>query len=163
MFSTDSAVHDRQKVSSFAETSFLFALYFPNEDSAGAPEYVAQSVEPIILSRLVVYEFHQAVWFEVYCREHGDLAAVPREAAYAGLAAFELDLESGVLEIERTDFDDLLDEALRLVDAYTLREGLRSMDALHLAAAKLDGCTDFLSFDKVQRRVAELEGFSLPL
>jgi predicted nucleic acid-binding protein len=37
------------------------------------------------------------------------------------------------------------------------------MDTLHLAAAKLLGCTEFLTFDKVQRRVARLEGFSVPL
>ncbi len=141
----------------------LFALYFPNEDSAGAPEYVERSAEPLIISRLVEYEFHQAPWLDVFRREHGERKAIDRTAAHAGLAAFEIHLESDVLEIAPLGFDELLNEALRLTDKYTAREGFRSMDTLHLAAAKLLGCTEFLTFDKLQRRVAELEGFSVPV
>lgn len=44
-----------------------------------------------------------------------------------------------------------------------MREGIRSMDLLHIAAARILGCTNFLTFDKLQRRVAELEGFTVPL
>jgi len=150
-------------VNSFAESSFLFALYFPNEDSVGAPEYVEQSAEPLIISRLVEYEFHQAVWLDVFRREHGERKAIDRTTAQAGLAAFEIELESDVFKIAPVGLDELLKEAFRLTDTYTVREGIRSMDTLHLAAAKLLGCTEFLTFDKLQRRVAELEGFAVPL
>jgi len=150
-------------VNSFAESSFLFALYIPNEDSAAAHEFVTQSDGAIALSRLVSYEFHQAVWFDVFRREHGDRNAIDRDTAYIGLASYEIDLESHVLEIVRHDLDELLDEAFRLTNQYALREGIRAMDTLHLAAAKLLGCTEFLTFDKLQRRVAEFEGFAVPL
>src|SRR3954466_11846646 len=90
--STNSGANNPQEVSSFAESSFLFALYFPHENSGGAPQIVEQSIEPIFLSRLVVYEFHQAVWFDVFRREHGELRAISRDTAYAGLAAFEIDV-----------------------------------------------------------------------
>jgi predicted nucleic acid-binding protein len=150
-------------VSSFAECSFLFALYFPYEEAAHASDYIEGSAEVVSLTRLVIYEFHQAVWLAVFRREHGDQNAIDRDEAYSGLAAFEIGLERGMFKIERTDLDALLDEAFRLAHDYTLREGIRSMDTLHLAAAKLLGCTEFLTFDKLQRRVAELEGFAVPL
>lgn len=97
-----------------------------------------------------------------FAAKNGDRNAIDRTTAHAGLAAFEVDLEANVLKIAPVGLDELLDEALRLTDKYTVREGIRSMDTLHLAAAKLLGCTEFLSFDKLQRRVAELEGFSVP-
>lgn len=161
--STNSGANNPQEVSGFGESSFLFALYFPNEDSVGAPEFVQHAREPIILARLVEYEFHQAVWLDVFRREHGERKAIDRNTAHTGLAAFEIDLETHLFEIARINLDELLDEALRLTNKYTLREGIRSMDTLHLAAAKLLGCTEFLTFDKLQRRVAELEGFAVPL
>lgn len=150
-------------MSSFAERSFLFALYFPNEDSGNVPEFVKSSEKPILLSRLVAFEFRHAVWFEVFRREHGDMVALSRERAHSGLASFEIDLDAGVFRIVQTDLDELLDKAFHLTDEYTLHEGIRSTDTLHLAAAKLLGCTEFLTFDKLQRRVAELEGFAVSL
>jgi len=150
-------------VSSFGESSFLFALYFPNTNTEGVTEFFARSTAAIILTRLVIYEFHQAVWLEVFRREHGDQSAIDRDDAYAGLAAFDVDLEKGLYEISQTDLDSLLNQAVQLIDKYTVREGIRSMDTLHLASAKLLRCPEFLTFERLQRRVAELEGFSVPL
>lgn len=150
-------------MSRFADTSFLFALYFPNEASEAAARLAAEDCDRIVLSPLVVYEFQQAVWLDVFRYEHGYRDAVRRDQAYSGLAAFEINLERGMFEVRAIAFEPLLAEALRLTGVHTLRHGIRSMDILHLAAARLLGCSEFLSFDHLQRRVAELEGFSLPL
>jgi predicted nucleic acid-binding protein len=150
-------------MSDFVDTSYLCALYFPREQAASANEYFERVGQQLLLNSLVQFEFRHAISLAIFRHERGNASGIPSDTAMAGLTAFELDLEGGRFASIAIDLDELVIEALRLCEVYTLREALRSMDTLHLAAAKVLGCTDFLTFDKLQRRVAELEGFSVPV
>jgi predicted nucleic acid-binding protein len=150
-------------MSSFAESSFLIALYFNTNHSEEALQALAEAEGKLVITSLVQFELESAVWQEVFRRRQGDLQCFSQETAQVGLGAFELQLEEGRFAMGELEFSPLLAEATRLTVRHTVHEGIRSMDTLHLAAAKLLGCTEFLTFDKVQRRVARLEGFSVPL
>jgi predicted nucleic acid-binding protein len=147
----------------FLDASFLIALLFATDQSERANEILAQGHGDLLLSPLVRFEFENAVWLEVFRHDAGDRECFSQHEAQVGLAAFELQLESGAYNIASPNFSRTLAEARRITFQQTVRHGIRSMDVLHLAAAKLLGCTEFLTFDKLQRRVAELEGFAVPL
>ncbi|MEO6786615.1 MAG: hypothetical protein ABI318_10820, partial [Chthoniobacteraceae bacterium] len=79
-------------------------------------------------------------------------------AAQSGLAAFDLDLERGIWNLVRPDWDRVILRAKRPALDHTPRHGARAMDLLHLAFALELGATELLSFDGNQRSVALAEG-----
>jgi predicted nucleic acid-binding protein len=48
--------------------------------------------------------------------------------------------------------------AARISEKHTAANGSRSLDILHVAAAKAMGATEFLSFDVRQRALASMDG-----
>jgi len=144
-------------VRAFADTSFLFAFYFPRIGSEQAIEKMETSRESPVISSLVRYEFQQAVWFKVWLHSNGQSAGVNQQAAQSVLAAFDLDLDQGVWRIEDAGFDRLLGRAESLVFTHTSRNGTRAMDILHVASALETGATELLSFDQNQRQIAQAE------
>jgi len=150
-------------VSSFAETYFLFAFYFPRAVSEQVVAKVQSLREPPQISALVRYEFQQAVWFEVWRRTNGHPRGLNQAEAQSGLAAFDLDLENGIWYLARPDLDSVLLRAERLVLDHTPRHGARAMDILHLAYALQLGATELLSLDENQRGVALAEGLAVSI
>lgn len=150
-------------MSRFADSSFLFALYAPNERLDKATQLFDEAEEQLIVSPLVVFEFRQAIWFHVFRLNRGDVVGFPQQTAENALAAFESDLNAGRFALVDADLHLTLQEAGRITDSYTARHGVRSMDILHLAAARQIGCDEFLTCDQLQRYIADLEGFRLPL
>ena len=148
-------------MSTFAETSFLFAFYFPRAVSEQVVAKVESLPAPPQISALVRYEFQQAVWFEVWRRANGNPRGLNQTEAQSGLAAFDLDLENGIWNLARPDWDSVLLRAERLVLDHTPRHGARAMDILHLAYALQLGATELLSLDENQRRVALAEGLTV--
>lgn len=55
--------------------------------------------------------------------------------------------------------DAMAEELLRLAPALTARTGCRTLDLMHLAAAKLLDAADFVSTDQRQLKAARLAGF----
>lgn len=142
----------------FAETSFLFAFYFPRAVSEQAVAKIQSLGVAPQISALVRYEFQQGVWFEVWRRINGNPHGLNETDAQAGLAAFNLDLENGFWNLVRPDWDAVLLRAERLALDHTPRHGARTLDILHVATARHIGATEFLTFDANQRRLAEAEG-----
>ena len=150
-------------MSAFADTSFLFAFYFPRDASAQAITKVQSSPLPILISSLVRFEFQQAVWFEVWRKANGDARGLDQPQAQSGLAAFDLDLGQGVWEIISPDLPVTLAHGERLTLQHTPRTGARGFDLLHVATACQLAATEFLTFDVKQRALAESEGLVVPL
>jgi hypothetical protein len=71
-------------VSAFAETSFLFAFYFPRTVSEQAVAKMQSLSAAPLISTLVHYEFHQAVWFDVWRRANGNPQGLSQEHAQVG-------------------------------------------------------------------------------
>ncbi len=60
---------------------------------------------------MVRCEFRQAVWFEVWRRANGQLRGLDQTDAQTGLAAFDLDLDQGLWDIARPDWEKVIDLA----------------------------------------------------
>jgi hypothetical protein len=93
-------------------------------------------------------EFGNAIRFAAFRQ------AISQADALASLAAFETDLRSGHLQVASCDLAEVIGEATRLSELYTLTGGHRSFDILHVAAARLLKATIFLTFDLNQRKLA---------
>jgi predicted nucleic acid-binding protein len=145
-------------VSAFADTSFLFAFYFPRAVSEQAIARVEASPETPFVSSLVCYEFQQAVWFKVWLQAQGQSLGLSEPAALAVLAAFELDIEQRLWRVAAPDWEGVIARAVRLATSHTSRIGARAMDILHVAVALQLGVDEMLSFDANQRRMAVAEG-----
>lgn len=148
-------------MSAFADTSFVFAIYFARDGSARAAGYLQDATAPVHISTIVRYEFLQAVWFEVWRRENGDSRGITQIQAQTALAAFDLDLEQGIWELDAPDLRSILTRAENLTIQHTARHGARTLDLLHIATALESGWGEFLTFDVIQARVAGIEGFTL--
>jgi len=150
-------------MSAFADTSFLFAFYFPRDASARAVETVQGATEPLLLTPLVDFEFRQAVWFEVFLRRSGQPRGLAEVQAQTGLAAYELDCEAGLWTPARVHWDLLLGTGRELTLKHTASTGCRSFDLLHVASALCAGARAFHSFDLAQCDIAKAEGLAVPL
>lgn len=140
-----------------ADTSFLFSLYGNDINTAPAVAWSAANTEAIFISSLNHYEMINALRFAEFRK-----AIAPGDAATFG-SQFEFDLPGGRLIEKTCNLADILAEATRLSSLYTLSGGHRGFDILHVAAAKIIGATHFLTFDTNQKRLAENEGFIVPI
>ena len=144
-------------MSAFADTSFLFAFYFPRAASEQAVAKMESLQDAPLISSLVRYEFQQAVWFKVWLQTQGQPLGLSETAAQSALAAFDLDVEQGLWVVSSSEWESVVTRAERLALDHTPRHGARAMDILHLAFALQLGATELLSFDENQRRVAQAE------
>ena len=101
-------------MSAFADTSFLFAFYFPRAVSEQSVTKIQSLPAPTQISSLVRYEFQQAAWFEVWRRASGQLHCLNQTDAQSGLAAFDLDLEQGLWDLAHPDWESVIILARRL-------------------------------------------------
>jgi predicted nucleic acid-binding protein len=148
-------------VSSFADTSFLFAFYFPRADSEQAMAKMESMQDPALISSLVRFEFQQAVWFKVWLHTQGHPLGLSETSAHSVLAAFELDLEQKLWALAEPAWEGVVARAQRIVQDHTPRHGVRAMDILHLAFALQIGATELMTFDENQRQVALAEGLAV--
>ena len=149
-------------MSAFADTSFLFGFYFPREASALAMATVQSATAPLLITPLVVFEFQQAVWFEVFLRRNNPLHGLSEGQALCGLAAFELDCEQVIWIKAGMEWERLFESAQELTLKHTARTGCRAFDLLHVASALVSDVRTFLSFDQAQCRLAQSEGLAVP-
>lgn len=137
-----------------ADTSFLFSLYGNDVNTPAALAAMARLRFPLSLSAFNGFELENALRFAEF---RGTLAA-GKAAAY--LADYEADRAAGKLVFPACDLAAVLAEACRLSAAHTLTGGHRSFDVLHVAAARVLGAGEFLSFDANQRALAGAEGLT---
>ena len=147
-------------MSAFADTSFLFAFYFPRAVSEQAMAKMESLQDAPLISSLVRYEFQQAAWFKVWLHAQSQPLGLSEPAAQSALAAFELDVEQRVWAVASSEWEGVVTRAEKLALDHTPRHGARAMDILHLAFALQLGATELLSFDDNQRRLAQAEGLA---
>ncbi len=142
-------------MSCYADTGFLLSLHLPESTSAVASAVMAQLHDPLPVTRLVALEFRNALHLGVFRHR---LAESERAAVWA---AFSRDLEAGLLERIEADEGAVFAEAEVLGDRYTAITGVRMLDLLHVASARVLGRPRFLSFDKRQRTLASAAGLQV--
>ncbi len=147
----------------FPDTSFLCALYRFQVNSPEAAAYFAKMLGPLEVSTLLLYEFRQAVRFQIRLHRHDAAKGYTKAEGLAMLADLKADLVSGDVVTVPAPWPEVHLAAERLSELYTDASGHRSMDILHVATAIELGAKAFLTFDKNQRILAEAESLAVPL
>ena len=132
----------------YLDSSVVVALLTPEERSAQALDWFAQSREPLISSDWLITETHSALGIKQ--RHHG-LSSSARQAAGQQLERL---LQGGV-ELRLLDRERFRQAAELLKDSAL---GLRAGDALHLAVALHSRCTRLASFDSRMQQAAAALG-----
>jgi len=147
----------------FPDTSFLCALYRLQANSCQAAAFFATMPGPLEVSTLLIYEFRQAVRFQIRLHRHDLAKGYPRAEGIKMLADLKSDLISGQINVIPAPWPQIHLAAERLSELYTDACGHRSMDILHVATAIELGAKQFLTFDGNQKKLAEAEGLVVPL
>ena len=138
-----------------ADTSFLFSLYGQDANTPRARRLAISSQEPITISVFNDFELGNAVRLSVFRK------LIPPEMGFAMLADFEADKDGGRIVMASCNLADVLTEARRLSFSYTLNEGHRAFDILHVAAATVLKARRFFTFDVRQLRLARASGLKV--
>lgn len=112
--------------------------------------------ETVQITRLLDYEFFNAVHAAEFTR------AINKGAAQAALKRYDMDFREEVLELNTLELDASLELAKELTRKYTHTFGYRAFDVLHVATALLLDAELFLTFDRLQQKLALAEGLKSP-
>ena len=143
---------------SYPDTSFLFAFYLLQSNSAAAAAHAKTMTEPLHVAEPLLYEFRQALRFQVWRHAGNPREGITAADAQAALSQFDADLADGTAVLVSCPLVDVFREADRLSDRHTRQGGHRSLDVLHVATARVLGAEELLTFDGNQRRLATAEG-----
>lgn len=138
----------------YADTSFLISLYTPDANSAAAAGTMRSSRGDRYITVLGELEVINAMGLRVFRKE------LTAQQAQSSLKDFESDLQSGLFQVLPLT-DQAFEQARQLSRQTTARLGTRTADVLHVAAA-LELGVDFLyTFDKQQRKLAQVVNLKL--
>lgn len=113
----------------YCDTSVVVAYYVP-EDQSEQAERAMRTQSQLMVSSLVLTEASAALRRKVHDKE------LSNEHAQAALNAFRRDVATGVfhvVSVDRRHFDHAA------AQIWSTKHRLRTLDALHLAVAELDG------------------------
>ncbi|HWN94487.1 MAG TPA: PIN domain-containing protein [Methylomirabilota bacterium] len=148
-------------MTAFPDTSFLFALYRAQDNSAAARKHYDAMTEALTISGLLAFEFRQSMRFQAWLHAQDSRKGVPAAEAEHSLSDLDANLASGALEIATVDWADVHRIAERLSATYTKANGHRAIDVLHVATALHLGVEELLTFDGNQRKLATAEGLKV--
>lgn len=147
----------------YPDTSFLYSIYRKQIHTPMALAYREAMTEPLHFTRLLEFEFLQAIELQVWLHATDRKKGYARREADQMLKDWEADIASGLNKLVPSDSDAVL----RLAGSYsknrTAQSGHRSLDILHVATAIHLGAKEFLTFDERQRTLAQHAGLELPL
>jgi predicted nucleic acid-binding protein len=138
-------------------------LYRLQANSSEAAAYFSAMAGPLEVTTLLLCEFRQAVRFQIRLHRHHPAKGYPRAEGTKMLADLKADLVSGEVITIPAPWAQIHLAAERLSELYTDASGHRSMAILHVATAIELGVKEFLTFDGNQKKLAEAEGFVVPL
>lgn len=130
----------------YLDTSVLIKLYLAETFSTEVENFVGE-VDGIVISRLSTLEWHCAM----ACRAR--TGQITQDYLNLARTEFTRHLAEGYFHIVPYD-DPLLNDALRVLDS-TNPVPLRTLDAIHLTAARNAGINRIATADDIMRRAAQ--------
>jgi hypothetical protein len=143
---------------SYADTSFLGSLYIASDAKNNDALAIAQAWQapPLLpFTPFALFEFRNML---ARLQHKGILR--PAEALQVE-SFLKQDLGNGTLEEKPLHAYQWIGAALDVADNITPLTGIRTLDAAHVAFARLFEADHFISFDKNQRRAAKEAGLTL--
>jgi predicted nucleic acid-binding protein len=139
-------------VKTYADTSFLFSLYASDANSIRADAWRRANPEPLPFTALHRLELRNGLSLALFQQR---LTPTEIQTAWQEL---ENDLTAGLLLGRGGLWRRVLIEAESFALNDTPQVGCRTLDILHVAAAKLIGSTEFCTFDTRQSTLASRIG-----
>ena len=136
----------------YADSSFLVSRYILDASTGTAKAYLSETKESIAWTPLHALEVRNALELGIF---RGLIAPADMTAAWQNLQS---DLKNNRLVRSQLVWPTAFRAAATLSRHHSARIGTRSLDILHIAAAKSLQLTRFVFFDQRQRRVAALVG-----
>ena len=138
----------------YADTSVLFSLYSTDANSPKADAWRTANPDPLPLTAFHRLELRNALNLAVFQKR---LTAVEVQSAWQEV---ENDIAAGLLVARGGLWHRVFGEAESNAVNHTSAIGCRTLDVLHVAAAKLVGVTDFCTFDTRQSDLAKKIGMT---
>jgi hypothetical protein len=140
----------------YGDTSFLIAVYRQGDRfHATASKLAAGLRQPIALTLLGELELHNGIY---RCLAAKIIDQREHDAIFRQISSDEAD---GILVRRAVDQAELYAHARDLSKKFTPVISARSLDILHVAAARLLRASPFISFDAKQRLLVQKTGMSL--
>lgn len=139
----------------YADTGFVASLFLKETTQPAARRAVSAMREPLPLTPLTMLEFRNTLNLAIVRKR---ITTAERDSLWR---EFEAQIHEGFFVEADVSARTLHAEARELSDRHTPKLGTRSLDLLHVAAAKLLGAREFYSFDERQRKTAAAEGLKV--
>ena len=146
----------------YPDTSVLCALYREQDNSKRADRWIKACAAPLPVSSLLLLEFRQSIRFQMRLFGKDRSKGFSKNEGASMLELLRSDLASGVLETVAPDWEEVHRIAEDMSAKFTVAEGHRFADILHVATAAVLGAAQFLTFDVNQQRLAAAEGMIVP-
>jgi len=142
-------------MSLYADTSLLVSYYVNDANSARAQALIHAVIDPLIFSGLHRLELRNALQLGVFRQL---LTPAQSQAAWINV---EKDIRADRLFPQPVNWVPVFRTAAQLAMRHSAGLGCRSLDILHVAAARRMAATEFFSFDGRQRSLARLLGLTV--
>jgi hypothetical protein len=139
----------------YADSSFLVSCYVTDSNTSQAKAWLLRTGGPLVFTALHALEVRNAFKLGEF---RGLISAKDAAAAWANL---ETDLRRGRLVKKPVNWPVVLRVAARFSERHSAAIGTRSLDILHVAAAKALRSVEFASFDGRQRSLAAAVGLKV--
>lgn len=134
----------------YCDTSVVVAYYVPEAHSTQA-EQVLDAHDQRVISPLVLTEVSSALRRKVHNK------ALGKADAHAAWEDFKQDVASGIFSLSALERRHVDHAAAQM---WQTKERLRTLDAIHLAVADLDGCT-LTTADDLMAKVGKYLGLKV--
>jgi predicted nucleic acid-binding protein len=138
----------------YANTSFLFSLYSTDANSSKADAWRRANPDPLPFTAFHRLELRNAFNLAVFQKR---LTMLEVESAWREV---ENDIAAGLLVVAGGLWHRVLVEAESLASNHTSAIGCRTLDVLHVAAARRIAAPEFCTFDTRQSDLAKKVGLT---
>jgi hypothetical protein len=141
-------------VTTYADTSFLFSLYATDANSARADAWRQANPDPLPFTAFHRLELRNALSLAMFQQR------LTQQEIQAAWQEVENDCAAGLLVARGGLWHHVLLDAQTYALNQTPTIGCRTLDVLHVAAAKLVGVTEFCTFDTRQAELVRKVGMT---
>jgi len=141
-------------VKTYADTSLLFSLYSTDANSPKTDAWRMANPAPLPFTAFHRLEMWNALKLAVFQKR---LTPVEVQSAWQEV---ENDVAAGLLVVRGGLWHRVFGESESIAANHTSAIGCRTLDVLHVAAAKLAGVTEFCTFDARQADLVKKVGMT---
>lgn len=142
-------------MTSYYDTGVFLKLYTDELESAAIQKFVYAQAERITVTDLHISESVSALRLKAFRQECGE------EESSAAVDLLKGDVRAGIIRMVDVDWQHAWLECRLILEQFASKTGSRTLDALHVAIARILGAKQFLTSDKRQSDLAKCVGLSV--